>query len=691
MPRRARVGSDTWTGDIDVPEQVRPATWPDVDVDALPADRRELFLRRKRGILLYFDGGSEAELKAACGLGRSHIYRLIIERCLLQHEDGNVYGWRGALPHQRVKAWTRQTAPKPDVASGGSGAAGALGWLFASSGGPDIEARFRKKILAKAAPLEGVRRSKGELFQWFIKELRALGYERRGEWPFNVETLGYVTISRFIDKVYNENPRRRREILGGPDAERKARAGDGTGRPYLSAFDRVECDAHKLDVRMIVMVPSPHGGYEPRKIHRLWVIVIIDVASRAVLGYHLSLHRECTAEDVLRAIKRALTQWSPRELQFSQNAYVPEAGLPSARHPRYLGACWTEFSVDGALANVCARVEQQLKEVVGSIPLKPQDPASYTSRRSKDDRPFIESFFQRLAQGGFHRLSTTTGSSPKDKRGNDPDLAASATQFQLEYAEELLDTLIANYNATPHSGLGFRSPLAQLDFLCNREPSKIRQADQGEVSRMVGIRRLCTLLGGTDTGRRPHFNFANARYSAEWLALRPDLLGRNFWLHIENENDARWATVSTQQGLFLGAVRAAPPWHLTPHTLYMRQAIRALDKRRLIHLSSQCDAVEELIRYAERSDDKKLQPHPAYLEARRVLQEHAQVVTGQDMVARARTVEPSATKPPKARQVPQASTPPAAGATPAPTAAPDAGTVKPKTRKLPPMHMAKTW
>lgn len=91
---------------------------------------------------------------------------------------------------------------------------------------------------------------------------------------------------------------------------------------------------HKLDSRMVVMLPSPHGGEEARKIHRLWVVVLIEVASRAVLGYHLSLGRECSAEDVLRAVKRALTPWRPRELQFSANAYVPGAGLPSSRSPR---------------------------------------------------------------------------------------------------------------------------------------------------------------------------------------------------------------------------------------------------------------------------------------------------------------------------------------------------------------------
>ena len=89
-------------------------------------------------------------------------------------------------------------------------------------------------------------------------------------------------------------------------------------------------------------------------------------------------------------------------------------------------------------------------------------------------------------------------------------------------------------------------------------------------------------------------------------------------------------------------MRAAPPWHQTPHTLYIRQAIRALEKRRLLHLSNNCDAVEELVRYAESCADKKLPPHPAYLQARRVLQSHAESLAGQSMVALAKAAASNA-------------------------------------------------
>ncbi|MGU8077238.1 hypothetical protein [Burkholderia pyrrocinia] len=52
-----------------------------------------------------------------------------------------------------------------------------------------------------------------------------------------------------------------------------------------------------------------------------------------------------------------------------------------------------------------------------------------------------------------------------------------------------------------------------------------RLADPDAVRRLIGAPKLCTLLGGIKAERRPHFHFANVRYSAEWLCLRTDLLG----------------------------------------------------------------------------------------------------------------------------------------------------------------------
>jgi hypothetical protein len=157
---------------------------------------------------------------------------------------------------------------------------------------------------------------------------------------------------------------------------------------------------------------------------------------------------------------------------FASHARSPDARPLSNTHaatrcvsPQLAGSCWNEFNVDGALGNVGARVDGVLRDVVGARLVKPQDPASYSCRRKKDGRPFVESFFGRLAAGGFHRLATTAGSSPAGNAVPILTRLRSPCSFQPEYAQELLDTVIAIYNATPHSGLGYRNPLKQLERL----------------------------------------------------------------------------------------------------------------------------------------------------------------------------------------------------------------------------------
>jgi hypothetical protein len=53
------------------------------------------------------------------------------------------------------------------------------------------------------------------------------------------------------------------------------------------------------------MIPQPTGGYVQKIVHRLWVVVILEVTSRAVLGYHFSMRKEVSKVDVLRALKMA--------------------------------------------------------------------------------------------------------------------------------------------------------------------------------------------------------------------------------------------------------------------------------------------------------------------------------------------------------------------------------------------------
>src|SRR3546814_14199617 len=113
-----------------------------------------------------------------------------------------------------------------------------------------------------------------------------------------------------------------------------------------------------------ILIQTTHGDIMPVIVPRLWVLVIQDVVSRVVLGYYLSFNKECNESDLLKCIQRALSSWSPRALEGTRLSYQPEGGFPSKLDPQFIGACWDEFSIDGAKINRSERVESKLEQIV---------------------------------------------------------------------------------------------------------------------------------------------------------------------------------------------------------------------------------------------------------------------------------------------------------------------------------------
>jgi transposase InsO family protein len=600
--------------------------WPSPDEGAMG----EAYFSRKTAVQLYLAGELSQIIKKQTGIGGKQAYRLIRERCLQPHSDGREYGWRGLIPYLQISPYRRKTKIRVDQF--GHGAVGAMRALLEAE--PLFRREFEERILRSppTAKLGEVKRTRLNHTSWFLGQLRERGYEHRNAWPFNTKSLGYNSICRFIDETLEANPRAAARLNGGKDMVTKLSSGDGVDRPVKRFLQRVEMDAHKLDGRFSVALPLPEGGHKEQIIHRLWVIVIIDVFSRLVLGYHLSLRREVSKDDVMRAIQSSLSRWRPRKISFSDTPYAPDAGFLSSDGPEAEGLCWDEMSVDGALAETCKTVKVALSEVVGATLIEPK--TGFSKRRNKDDRPFVEAFFRTLSSGGFQRLSNTTGAKPKDKKGIDPDKVALASSFQYEYAEELLDVLIANYNGRCHHSLK-RSPLAFARFCVSRDRKTLRHANSEAVEILLSQRKKCRVKGGAAMGRSPYVNCFGARYSGAALQNRHDLVGHDIWLVNHIPDDARVARASTMNGGSLGILRAAPPWHASPHSLAVRSAINSGSLKGKLNIKQGDDAVESLINFVEQQPNNKLPVHVAYLEARRIMTAAAELAIGESMLEQA--------------------------------------------------------
>ena len=86
--------------------------------------------------------------------------------------------------------------------------------------------------------------------------------------------------------------------------------------PVSEPFDTVEFDAHRLDLRLTILDSDPFGQEQVLEIERVWLLAIIDVATRAILGYRLCLQREYDRYDVIRTFETALTPARSRRPRF---------------------------------------------------------------------------------------------------------------------------------------------------------------------------------------------------------------------------------------------------------------------------------------------------------------------------------------------------------------------------------------
>jgi hypothetical protein len=246
-----------------------------------------------------------------------------------------------------------------------AGASGAFGKLVRTH--PELRELIDRHVL-KLKPNVHLYESRlrlKSLHKLFLDRCPKLNLDVGNQYPFNTITLAHRSLSAYVHKLILENADKAIPAIYGSDAAKTLQTGDVTNRPVTRPYVRVEADAHRIDAIFSLSIPSIFGDEICRTVDRLWFIAIEEVLSGAILGYHRSSRSEPNSEDILEAVKNALIRWEPRQLRIPTLQYGKGAGFPSSHNALFLGACWDEFSVDEALANVAERVTTKMKEVVG--------------------------------------------------------------------------------------------------------------------------------------------------------------------------------------------------------------------------------------------------------------------------------------------------------------------------------------
>lgn len=537
------------------------------------------------------------EIQKTYGLLPQHILRHL-KRCVETHPDGRIWGFRALIPFRRLKKYERKKAIARRTLDAKGGCSGALQQLFTDK--PSIQETVDALFLKRPMP-ELVHESRiplRSIHKRFIEECRKV--RSTEQWPFCVKNLGITALWRYLKKL-ETSQRSAVRARYGKIAARKLDSDStpGSTTEITYPLQRVQLDGHRIDKISTIDVPSPYGGIVQRLLERFWILVIIDVLSRAILGYCLSLRREYNSNDVLRCIKNAIVPWEEKKLTIPGLRYSPAGGLPSGVIPKLRYALWDELLYDNAKANLADRSRQKLTLVVGCG-------VNAGQIDNPDRRSIIERFYKTLEENLYHRLPSTTGSSPTDPRRQDPEKAAASLHITLEHMQELTDVAIAQYNGTPHSGIGGRTPLEYLRYFTDRDDFLVRTLSENQQSSLTllnfSVARV--VRGNLKKGTAPYVEFAGVRYRSDILVRTPELIGTRVDLSV-TPDDCRSIVAYLPDGSEFGSLIAHGFWGRTPHTMEMREAILTLKNKRLIFYTEEQDPVHVYMDHLAKDKHKR--------------------------------------------------------------------------------------
>lgn len=549
--------------------------WPSVLITNLDEKDRDIFLKRKKAVDMYLDDIPIKQIVKETGIGKNEPRRLVL-RCLTLDKFGNPFGYTALIPNNRIKKSPRQFSK-----------------LLQEY--PELEELIRqeyfnknkrKNVCEKKATVETIHKH-------FLKKCHELNIKET-EYPFNTEELGKRSLYKYILSL-QESDYDSYAYRCGENAVQKSKS-TGIGKKnnplIVRPFQKVEFDGHKIDAMIAIKFKTIEGDIKTEVMNRIWLLTIIDVATRVILGYHISLNKEYNQEDVLKCIQNAVKPKEKMNLTIPGLKYPENGGFHSLCIPETEWALFDEFSCDNAKSNVAKNVLDKLTKLVKcTVTL---GPVGIPERRGLQER-----FFRTLEENGYHRLPSTTGSNINDPRRS-KNCEKNAIKYEIKESdiEELTEIMIAQYNNTPHSGISQFTPLELMKQRIEERglvPHIIPEYDRDNINFLtVTYKRI--VRGNKDKGCSPYINYQCVRYTSDILARSWNLIGKELTLLIDTE-DIRVIRAYLPDGSEFGLLSANGKWSIQKHSLKTRKAINKLEKDKKITLHSDDDPIDIYYEY----------------------------------------------------------------------------------------------
>lgn len=570
-------------------------SWYYVDPKCLSEADFDFFMRCRKGVQMVLDGASNDAIRTEAGLSPRMLRRRLrkaFERAL----DSELVGQRAFLKRYRLRAYTRWAPLRSDPVRGGGGYAGVFRQLLREH--PRVEQTivlYYLRLKRKGVVHESHIRFKSVLKR-FLDACRDAGLKPT-DYPFNTRRLGYESLRRFCRTLDGRHFNDVAAGLGGDPAMKRAVATDSDGqltaargrKPYV----RVELDVHTIDaIWTFEIINTPSGMPAQLVLDRIYVIVIVEVESRARLAYHLCLREKPGVDDILACIGKAVRPWVRRVLTIPGLAYHESGGFPSGCLAKFAWAVWQELHFDRDWCNLANDCRHAVMHHIGCQIIVGEGD-------TPNRRPFIERSFGQMESAGFHRLPNTTGSEPKDFRRQRPDEAARRFRMTYEQLEESFDVMLANENAAPTEGLEWRSPLEYLAHFDAMEGFVVGHIPPEEQPYFTINKKRCSVRvrGSVKTGQRPFIELDRGRYTSPVLKKLPGLIGKRIEVEADQDPRGDYRTVRAflENGHDLGILTVKGPWARVRHSVADRKLVNRLRARGILHYAENQDPIQALL------------------------------------------------------------------------------------------------
>lgn len=534
--------------------------WQAVDDMALPEEKRKGYYDNKVALELYRSQSSLKEIEERTGLSKQSLYKLV-ERCLTRHLDGKHWGYRACVPGTRIGATPDPVRDREKIEAEDP-RAGAMAAFFRVY--PQIESAL--KLYLKTGRRRGLRhkeriRTALKLHVYFLSLCAEEGVPHT-RFPYTSRTTGLSAVSRYF----------RSWELQQRQADKSGRQPHELGgvAPASRIYEAVEVDGHEIDYVCRINVSDPVTGAEHWvMITRFWIIIVVEIVSRAVLGYSVSYgHKNYTQFDFIRAIKNALLPWKPREISIPGVSYEPGEGLPSGVIPECAFACFDRLHIDNAKAHLSAAALDEVESKIGCVPV-------LGPLASPDSRPFVEGFNRVVEESGFHRLPGTVGSKTssrdpaQDDGGDCPRLSGNQL---LDFVDVMLARLM-NRMVVAANGL---TPLQFIEKQAKGGVQLIRYVPAEQRAHFDNYDVIANATVSSNEGV-PTIRFKNGRYTGP--NMTKEYIGSELLIKANSQDLRRISASVSRSGEKLGELLVERRFRFSAHSVATRREIRKLENQ----------------------------------------------------------------------------------------------------------------